>query len=124
VSYAGSYRAGAIAGTDEDLRTVVEPVWARGEGYLEMSRPGSEYPALLIGFRDDHAVIHFQETAEVMYQLHGDSSVSAAQEVEVVILGEVMTFPGDCAIARERALQVMGEFARTGSVDTHPRWRM
>jgi hypothetical protein len=124
VSYPGRYHAGVIAGALDDLRAQVEPVRAHGEGYLEVSRPGSDYPALFVGFRGERAVVHFQEVPESMYQMNGDGSVPADAEIDVVILSEVMTFPGDCAMTWDRALEIMEDFARTGSVADHPRWLM
>jgi hypothetical protein len=111
----------------DELRARIEALRADGAGYLQVMRPGSYFPALLVAFGGEHAVVHFQEDDEQgtpMYQFYGDGSVPSDEAAEVYILDGLMPFPGECVMALELALEIMEEFVRTGAVGDHPRWAM
>jgi len=116
--------AGAVTSTLDELRARVRALRASGAGYLEVARPGSDFPALFVGFGGEHAVVHFSEEPESMFQFYGDGSVPADEQAEVQILDESWTCPGDCVMSLDQALEIMEEFVRTGSVGDYPRWLM
>lgn len=108
----------------EDLRAHVRALRARGKGYVEIAKPGSDYPALLVGFEGELAVVHLQQDAETMILLHGDGSVPAEKQAHVWIVDDAATFPGRFVMTLNRALHLMEEFVHSGSVGDHPRTRM
>ena len=117
----GRYPYFPITSSLRDLRARVRALRTRGEGYVEVSRPEGDYPALLVGFQGEHAVVHLQADAETMFLLHGDGSVRAEDEVDVLIFEEDSTFTGHVVMTLDHAIELLEEFAHSGSVGNHPR---
>jgi hypothetical protein len=69
-----------------DLSDRFNELRSRGQGYLKVRLPDSEFPQLSLGIRDDHAVIHLINDAEGMSLLVGDGTVPSRAVVNVPIM--------------------------------------
>jgi hypothetical protein len=83
-----------------------------GEGYLEISRPGSDHPALAFSFRGGQAVVHGWTDESTIALLVGDGSVPVDEVVEVPVMDEVASFTGDFVSTVDRAWEVVRGFVR------------
>ncbi len=110
-----------LTSTLDEMRAHVRRLRARGEGYLAVTRPGGRFPALFVGFRGEHAVVHLDPDDEHLFLLHGDGSVPDEVKVTVPIMEDTSTFTGYVAMTVDHAMELVEEFAHTGSVGDHPR---
>ncbi|MER5600020.1 hypothetical protein [Streptomyces sp. NPDC002265] len=62
---------------------------SRGQGYLEVGLPGSEFPRLTLGFQGDQAVLHLFDDAEGVYLLVCDGITSPDAVVDVPIMDDL-----------------------------------
>jgi hypothetical protein len=126
VCAATSPRTGALSAdarsTLGELLVRLRELQASGEGYLEVHRPSADFPAILMGFRGDHAVIHLAYAQDSMALVRGDNSVPGSEQVEVLIIDEPALFSGEVVMTLDHAWQLVQEFARTGSIKEYEDW--
>ncbi|MEU6339586.1 hypothetical protein ABZ883_01340 [Streptomyces sp. NPDC046977] len=106
-----------------DLEDRFDALRSRGEGYLEVRRPGSGYPLLALGFRGGDAVVHLFRGAEETFLLTGDGTVGADTVVEVPVMDDLAAFGGAFVLAVDRAWAVVRDFVRTGATGDPGEWR-
>jgi hypothetical protein len=78
-----------------DLSDRFSALRSHGQGYLEIRLPDGEFPLLVLGPRDDQAVIHL---------FHADGR-------------------GDCVLAVDRAWVLVRSFVQKGAPDELGEWR-
>ncbi|MFJ4846509.1 MULTISPECIES: hypothetical protein [unclassified Streptomyces] len=105
-----------------ELEDRFDALRSRGEGYLEVRRPGSGFPLLALGFRGEHAVVHLFRDAEETFLLAGDGTVGGDAVVEVPVMDDLAAFGGDFVLAVDRAWAVVRDFVRTGAVGDPGEW--
>ncbi|MFF6981885.1 hypothetical protein ACFZAV_30275 [Streptomyces sp. NPDC008343] len=96
---------------------------SRGRGYLEVRRPGSEFPLLTLGFQDGQAVIHLFSDAERSSLLLGYGAAGADASVHVPVMDDVAVFDGDVALSVDRAWATVRHFVQAGSPGELYEWR-
>ncbi|MGW7364070.1 hypothetical protein ACWGI8_11725 [Streptomyces sp. NPDC054841] len=95
---------------------------SRGQGYLEVRLPDSEFPQLTLGFRGDHAVIHLINDAAGMSLLVGDGTVPSGAVVDVPIMDDLTEFTGDFVLSVETAWALVRNFIRTEAPSDLGEW--
>jgi hypothetical protein len=90
----GRYMPGIWGSGGDGLLARFSELRERGEGYVEASELGKDYPWLTVSFRGDQAVVHLATAEETMALLLGDGSVEAGQVVEVPLYDEDAAFTG------------------------------
>jgi hypothetical protein len=105
-----------------DLSDRFNELRSRGQGYLKVRLPDSEFPQLSLGFRDDHAVIHLINDAEGMSLLVGDGTVPSGAVVDVPIMDDLTEFTGDFVLSVDRAWDLVRNFIRTGAPSDLGEW--
>jgi len=119
---ATSLGTGRFSGVDErsdvdDLRRRFEELRSRGRGYLEVRRhEHPPFPALLLGFQEERAVLHLHRDEAHMSLLVGDRA-RASEVVEVLMMDEVAEFSAAFAVPLDHAWSVVDAFARGQGVD-------
>ncbi|OKJ88868.1 hypothetical protein [Streptomyces sp. CB02400] len=110
-------RSGAKGLSDRfnDLRSL-------GQGYIEVRLPNGEFPALILAFRGDHAVVHLLSAPERMSLLVGDGTVPSGVEVEVPIMDDLAAFTGDFVLGVDRAWELVHDFTRARAVGSLGEW--
>ncbi|MFI6899259.1 hypothetical protein ACIBM4_34650 [Streptomyces sp. NPDC050256] len=93
-----------------------------GQGYLEARLPGSEFPLLTLGFRDDQAVIHLFDAADQAFLLGGDGSAAADSMGHVPIVDDVAVFCGNFILTVDRAWFLLCQFIQEGSPSELGEW--
>ncbi|MGW6008510.1 hypothetical protein [Streptomyces sp. NPDC055210] len=96
---------------------------SRGQGYVEVRPPHSEFPVLLLAFRGGHAVIHLMNDPERMSLLVGDGTVPSDAEVEVPVMHELAAFTGDFVLDIDRAWGLVTDFIQTWAAGSMGEWR-
>nr|WP_093618285.1 hypothetical protein [Streptomyces indicus] len=107
----------------EELADHFTALRSRGRGYVEVRRPGSEFPLLTLGFQDNHAVIHVFGDAERSSLLIGDGTAASDASVHVPIMDDLVVFSGDLALDVDRAWITVHHFIRTGRPAELGEWR-
>ncbi|MFG2441089.1 hypothetical protein [Streptomyces sp. NPDC048508] len=97
----------------KDLSDRFNDLRSRGQGYVEVRPPNSEFPVLILAFRDDHAVVHLMSNTERMSLLVGDGTVPSGAEVEVPIMDDLAAFTGDFVLDIDRAWDLVHDFTET-----------
>ncbi|CAM5679895.1 hypothetical protein [Streptomyces aurantiogriseus] len=87
---------------------------SRGQGYLEVRLPGSEFPRLTLGFQGDRAVIHLFDDAERSFLFVGDGTAAADAVVDVPVMDDLAALSGDFVLTVDRAWALMHNFIDTG----------
>ncbi|WP_416980827.1 hypothetical protein [Streptomyces sp. T028] len=95
---------------------------SRGQGYLEVRLPDTEFPQLTLGFRDDHAIIHRFTNEESMSLLIGDGTVPAEATVDVPIMDDLTAFTGDFVLSVDHAWGIVQNFVRAGMPEELGEW--
>ncbi|MER7807367.1 hypothetical protein [Streptomyces sp900116325] len=98
-----------------DLSDRLHDLRSRGQGYIEVRSPNREFPVLMLGFRDDHAVVHLMSDAEGMSLLAGDGTLPSDAEVAVPIMDELAAFTGGFVLELDRAWDLVHNFTSTGA---------
>ncbi|MFG3585865.1 hypothetical protein [Streptomyces sp. NPDC047990] len=124
---ATSPESGRFTSTEElsavpELSERLSELRSRGQGYIEVRLPNLEFPTLMLGFRNDHAVVHLLSAPERMSLLAGDATLPSHAEVEVPIMDELARFTGDFVMRVDRAEDLLHQFVRTGVADTLGEW--
>jgi hypothetical protein len=99
--------AGELADHFNELRS-------RGQGYLEVRLPVSEFPRLALGFQGDQAVIHRFDDIERSSLLVGDGTAVADAVVDVPVMDDLAAFSGDFVLTVDRAWAITRNFIQTG----------
>ncbi|MFD6285256.1 hypothetical protein [Streptomyces sp. NPDC060205] len=84
---------------------------SRGQGYVEVRSPHTEFPVVTLAFRGDHAVIHLMRDTVRMSLLVGDGTV--VTEAEVPVMNESVAFSGEFVLNIDRAWDLVTCFIRT-----------
>jgi transposase len=87
---------------------------SRGQGYIEVRLPVSEFPLLALGFQGDQAVIHRFDDAERSSLLVGDGTAAADAMVDVPVMDDLAAFSGDFVLTVDRAWALVHDFIQTG----------
>lgn len=106
----------------KDLSDRFNDLRSLGLGYVEVRSPTREFPVLILGFRDDHAVIHLMSDSERMSLLVGDGTVPAGAEVEVLIMDDLAAFTGDFVLDIDRAWDLVHDFTQTWAAGPLGEW--
>ena len=113
----GRFSGVATAVSEHSLLDLFEQLRLRGQGYLEVSWQGSEYPMLAVGLSGMHAVIHLFERQDSVCLLQGDGS-STSEIVEVQIINELASFEGVFAVSVDNVQPILEQFAN-GELPQH-----
>ncbi|MGW2051519.1 hypothetical protein ACWCPF_41215 [Streptomyces sp. NPDC001858] len=97
----------------KDLSDRFNDLRSCGQGYLEVRSPTRKFPALILAFRDNHAVVHVMADTERMSLLVGDGTVPSGAEVEVPIMDALAVFTGDFVLDIDRAWELVHDFMQT-----------
>lgn len=119
----GRFSPGEKCSDGRDLSARFNELRTRGQGYLEVRSPDSEFPVLTLGFRNDRAVVHRFQDAEKVSLLAGDGTVASDAAVEVLIMDELAEFTGDFVLGVDHAWALVREFIRTGMPNELGEWR-
>jgi hypothetical protein len=95
---------------------------SRGQGYLEVRQPDSEYPLLTLGFRGDHAIIHRFDDPETSSLLVGDGTAAADVLVDVPVMDDLAAFSGAFVLAVDRAWVLVRDFIQSGTPHDLGEW--
>ncbi|WP_405743255.1 hypothetical protein OG885_44215 (plasmid) [Streptomyces sp. NBC_00028] len=95
---------------------------SRGQGYLEVSLPGDEFPWLTLGFQGAQAVVHLFSDAEKSALLIGDATAAADAVVHVPIMDDPAGFSGDYVLATDHAWALIHRFIQTGEPGELGEW--
>lgn len=95
---------------------------SRGQGYLEVSLPGDEFPWLTLGFQGDQAVVHLFSGAEKSALLLGDGTAAADAVVQVPIMDDSAGFSADYVLATDRAWALIHRFIQVGEPGELGEW--
>jgi hypothetical protein len=94
----------------DDLIRLVDQLSAIDQGYVEVRLVDDNFPALLVGFRKGHAVVHCMSAPESMALLTGDGSVAGSESVDVLVMDDLATFTGAYVLESARARDVLLKF--------------
>ena len=111
----GQFSPHELVSTLEQLERRFVELRARGQGYLEVRLPDSDFPLLTLGFRGEHAVVHAADSHEAITLHRGDGTVPLDDVVEVLIVDELARFSGDFVLTLEHAWRVLDAFIHSGS---------
>ncbi|MHB9856560.1 hypothetical protein ACSYGO_46025 [Streptomyces krungchingensis] len=106
----------------KDLSDRFSDVRSCGQGYLEVRLPDREFPALVLAFRGDHAVVHLMSDTERMFLLIGDGTVPSGAEVEVPIMDGLAVFTGGFVLDVSRAWELVHDFTQTQAAGSLGEW--
>jgi hypothetical protein len=105
-----------------DLSASFSQLRSRGQGYLQVRLPESDYPLLTLGFRGDHAVVHLFSDAEAVSLLVGDGTTPSDTVVDVPIMEDPAEFTGDFVLNVDRAWTCVCTFIQTGESSDLGQW--
>lgn len=121
---ATSLETGRFSGVDvrsdvDELRHRFDELRSRGRGYLEVRRnEHAPYPAVLLGFQDEQAVLHLHRDETRMSLLLGDRARTSAV-VDVLVMDDVVEFSAAFALTLDDAWSVVDAFAAGDAMDGH-----
>ena len=118
----GRFRPGESRSDLSDLVGDFSELRSRGQGYLEVHFPDSEYPQMTLSFQGDRAIIHLFTDEETVSLLAGDGTVPPDVTVDVPIMDELSSFTGDFVLSVDRAWDVVETFVRTGTYAELGEW--
>lgn len=118
----GQFSGIYVGSTFSELEDRLAALRLRGEGYFQIARQGSEYPYLILGFRDVRAVLYRMDTADTMLIHDGDGSVREDEEVDVLIMEEYNAVSGKYALALSFAWSIVRHFGDTGQMGQVSDW--
>ncbi|MGW6904987.1 hypothetical protein [Streptomyces sp. NPDC054940] len=110
----GRYSLGERESDAGELADHFNELRSRGQGYLEVRLPVSEFPRLALGFQGDQAVIHRFDDAERSSLLVGDGTAVADAVVDVPVMDDLAAFSGDFVLTVDRAWALVRNFIQTG----------
>ncbi|GII59273.1 hypothetical protein Pth03_76620 [Planotetraspora thailandica] len=118
----GRFSEGERRSDVKDLSDRFNELRSRGQGYLEVRFPDTEFPHLNFGFRGDHAVIHLTNDAEGTALVVGDGTVPSGAVVDVPIMDDLAAFTGDFVMSVDRAWSLVHNFIQTGAPSDLGEW--
>lgn len=118
----GRFPALSTESETEDLVQRFDQLRARGEGYLDIRRAGDEYPALMLGFRGDNAVLHLSSDEQTISLLRGGGRVSPFDTIEIPTPDEPVEFTGDVVTGTDEAWAVIERFVYDQPLDNVGDW--
>ncbi|MER5942482.1 hypothetical protein ABT121_34880 [Streptomyces sp. NPDC001928] len=119
----GRYSAVESESDTEELTDHFNELRSRGQGYIEVRLPVSDFPRLALGFQGDQAVIHRFDDAEKSSLLVGDGSAAADAVVDVAVMDDLAAFSGDFVLTVDRAWALVRNFIQTGVPGELGEWR-
>jgi hypothetical protein len=90
--------------------------------YFETRGINNEFPVLIIGFRDGHAIVYRMTFPEEMSLLAGDGTVVPGESIEVPIMDDLAKLTGEFAIDVDRVWETLRRFMTTGSTADLGTW--
>src|SRR5690349_13368855 len=87
----GRFTSADVSSEWEVLQDRFDRLRSRSQGYVELHRPGQEYPLISFSFRENYAVLHLFEDPERTLLLKGDGVVSENVDVDVPVMDELAT---------------------------------
>lgn len=106
----GRYSAVENCSDVRELADHFKELRSRGQGYLEVRLPDSEFPLLTLGFRGEQAVLHLFDDAERSSLLVGDGTTAADAVVDVPVMDDLVAFSGDFVLNVDRAWALVHNF--------------
>jgi hypothetical protein len=103
------------------LRSRLAALDARGAGYLEIRRVGTEFPVLTLGLRGSEAVVQaFSSTGDVA-TLHGPGS-STSEAIVIPVFDEEATFDSWAGVSLQAAWELVEAFLRGAALESLGTW--
>lgn len=103
------------------LRSRLAALDARGAGYFEIRRAGTEFPVLTLGFRGSDAVVQaFRSTGDVAI-LQGQGS-STSEEIVVPVFDEEATFDSWAGLSLQAAWELIEAFLEGAALESLGTW--
>ncbi|MEV7625998.1 hypothetical protein [Actinoplanes sp. NPDC089786] len=118
----GRFPALSTESEPEDLVQRFDQLRARGEGYLDIRRAGNDYPALMLGFRGDDAVLHLGSDEQTLSLLRGDGRVTPFDTLEIPTPDGPVEFTGDVVTGTDKAWAVIDRFVNDQPLDDVGDW--